>query len=554
MNDTPNDPRNGRSPTPIAQSDTRTYRFSVIWLVPLVALLIAGYLGWRGLTTRGPVITITFDTADGLTSGQTEVKSKSVSLGTVESIRLSDDLHHVEVGVRMTSAASRMMTSNARFWVVRPRINGASITGLETVMSGAYIAMDPGEPGGRHTTFFKGLESPPGVRSDQPGHTYTLMTPTLGSIGQGAPIFFRDVVAGEVLGYTLPPGGRGPIKVQIFVHAPYDQYLRTDTRFWNVSGVQVGLGAGGLKVKLQSLQALLSGGIAFAPPDARDEHLVQASSDSVFRLYDSQEEADAAGYRERIPLVTYLTSPVAGLTKGGRMTMFGIQVGMIDDVKLEVNPATGKAHVRVAMELQPERVLNDQEVPADALRSLLHMQVANGLRASVQSASFLTGESEIALTFVKNARAATMTQEGDALVLPGQAGGMAGIMDSVSTITDKVAAMPLTQVGENLNNLLAHADARINSADMRQGLSSLRASMENLQVISHDARAQMPQLLAGLDTTLKNANSLLSSYGGDTDFHRNLQQMVVQLNEAARSLRFLSDFLTRHPSALITGR
>lgn len=539
------------------QARTRRYRFSVVWLVPIVAILIAGYLGWRGLTGRGPLVVITFDTADGLTSGQTEVKNKAVPLGTVDSIRLSDDLHHVEVRVRMTAAAGRTLTDHARFWVVRPRINGASITGLETVMSGAYIAMDAGEPGGRYTTHFTGLEAPPGVRSDQPGHTYTLTTQSLGSLGQGAPIFFRDVVVGEVLGYTMPPEGRGPIRVQIFIRAPYDHYLRTNTRFWNVSGVQVGLGPGGLKVKLQSLQALLSGGVAFDPPDARNEKNtlpVNPGADPVFQLYDSAEEANSAGYRERIPLVTYLTSSVSGLTKGGRLTMFGIQVGMIDDVRLQVDPATGRAHVRVAMELQPERVLDNQEVPPEAMTGLLRMQVAAGLRATVQSTSMLTGESEIALTFVKNASPEQISMEDNAIVLPGQAGGMAGIMDSLSVISDKIAAMPLTQVGENLNNLLAHADARINSPDTKQALTALRGSLQNLQAISHDARAHMPQLLNGMDSTLKNANAVLSSYGGDTDFHRNLQQMMLQLNEAARSLRFLSDFLTRHPSALITGR
>ncbi|GCE90647.1 intermembrane transport protein PqiB [Komagataeibacter diospyri] len=541
----------------VPQARARRYRFSVVWLVPIVAILIAGYLGWRGLTERGPLIVISFDTADGLTSGQTEVKNKSVPLGTVDSIRLSDDLHHVEVAVRMTSSAARTLTDHARFWVVRPRINGASVTGLETVMSGAYIAMDAGEPGGHYTTHFKGLESPPGVRSDQPGHTYTLITQSLGSLGQGAPIFFRDVVVGEVLGYTMPPEGRGPIKVQIFVQAPYDSYLRTTTRFWNVSGVQVGLGPGGLKVKLQSLQALLSGGVAFDPPDARNEKNTlpsTAGEDTTFLLYDSAEEANSAGYRERIPLVTYLTSSVSGLTKGGRLTMFGIQVGMIDDVKLEVDPATGKAHVRVAMELQPERVLDNQQVPPDAMTGLLRTQVADGLRASVQSTSMLTGESEIALTFVKNAKPEQITMEGDAMVLPGQAGGMAGIMDSLSVIGDKIAAMPLTQMGDNLTSLLAHADARINSPDTKQALTALRSSLQNLQVISRDARSEMPQLLTGMDKTLKNANSVLSSYGGDTDFQRNLQQMMQQLNDAARSLRFLSDFLTHHPSALITGR
>ncbi|GBQ86299.1 paraquat-inducible protein B [Gluconacetobacter johannae DSM 13595] len=561
MTDDPQDHTGGRSSVPPEASERR-FRFSIVWFVPIVAIGIAGYLGWRGFMGRGPEITITFDTADGLTSGQTQVKNKAVPLGTVEAVTLTPDMRHVEVRVRMSARSAPMLTDHARFWVVRPRLNGASITGLETLMSGAYISMDPGEPGGQRTTEFKGLESPPGIRSDQPGNTYTLISATLGSIGQGAPVFFRDIDVGEVLGYTMPPGGEGPILVQVFIREPYDRYLRTDTRFWNVSGVQVGFGAGGLKVKLQSLQALFSGGVAFGLAQRREAQGVPAApKNSVFRLYESQEAADNAGYRERLSLATYLTSSVSGLAVGAQVTMFGIQVGTVTSVKLDLDPKAGKARVRVGMEIQPERILDEDEIHHDAMAGMVQALVDNGLRASVDTASFLTGEAVIGLNFVKNATPAVVQAEGTTLVIPGKAGGMGGIMDSLSTVADKIAAMPLTQVGENLNNLLAHSDARINSPEVRQAIAALRDSLRSVQGLAGDARhgmhplfERLPQMSEQLDKTLKNANVLLASYGGDTDFHRDLQHMLVQLDEAARSLRFLTDFLNRHPSALITGR
>jgi paraquat-inducible protein B len=560
VTDPQNDP-GGRSSAP-PEASARKYRFSIVWLVPIVALGIAGYLGWRGFMGRGPEITITFDTADGLTSGQTQVQNKAVPLGTVQGVTLTSDMRHVEVRVRMSAKSAPMLTDHARFWVVRPRLNGASVTGLETLMTGAYIAMDPGVPGGKATTEFDGLESPPGLRSDQPGNTYTLISPSLGSIGQGAPVFFRDIDVGEVLGYTMPPGGEGPILIQVFIRAPYDSYLRTDTRFWNVSGVQVGFGAGGLKVKLQSIQALFSGGVAFGlAPRRVDQSVPSAPRNSVFRLYESQEAADNAGYRERLSLATYLTSSVSGLAVGAQVTMFGIQVGTVTSVKLDLDPKAGTARVRVGMEIQPERILPASEIHHDAMGATVQALVDNGLRASVDTASLLTGESVIGLNFVKNATPAVVQAEGSTLVIPGKAGGMSGIMDSVSTVADKIAAMPLTQVGENLNRLLAHSDARINSPEVRQAIVSLRDSLRSIQGLAGDARSGMhplfqrlPQMSAQLDSTLKNANVLMASYGGNTDFHRDLQQMLVQLNEAARSLRFLTDFLNRHPSALITGR
>ncbi|MFT9014559.1 MAG: MlaD family protein [Acetobacter sp.] len=547
----------------------RRIRFSIIWVIPIISVLIAGFLVWRSFMDNGPDITVVFDTADGITSGQTQVKNKAVVLGTVEGISLTDDLRHVRVRIRMNKGTGDMLTDKARFWVVRPRINGASVTGLETLMSGAYIAFDPGldttgRPAGHHVSTFTGLEAPPGVRSDQPGQTYMLVSDTLGSIGQGAPVFFRDVAVGEVLGYTMPPGGRGPVLIQIFVQEPYDHYLTAASRFWNVSGVKVGFGAGGLKVQLQSIQALFSGGVAFGLPpedDTAPASQEQTRPDTVFKLYDSKEDADNAGYHERMPLATYLTSSVKGLAPGAQVDMFGIQVGNVTSVKLDLTSSPGHPRVRVGMEIQPERVLSARELQHGDLVGMFRTLVANGLRASTDSASFLTGEGMIALNFVKNPDNATTSMEGRTLVIPGQAGGMSGIMDSLSTMTARLSAMPFEQIGANANSLLAHADATLNGPDVKQSLASLRQSLQNFQALSHDLREgvaplmqRLPQMADQLDQALQNANRLLASYGGNSDFHRNLQSMVLQLGQTARSLRFLSDFLTNHPSALLAGR
>ena len=545
----------------------RRIRFSIIWIIPVISVLIAGFLTWKSFANNGPEITVMFDTADGLTSGQTQVKNKAVVLGTVQGISLTDDLRHVNVRIRMNAGSSPMLTDRARFWVVRPRINGASITGLETLMSGAYIAFDPGPDGdeankGHRKTEFRGLEAPPGVRSDQPGRTYTLITPTIGSIGQGAPVFFRDVDVGEVLGYTMPPGGRGPILIQLFVREPYDHYLYPDTRFWNVSGVQVGFGAGGLKVQMQSLQALFSGGVAFGMPRDKDgtPH-EEAPADTVFKLYDSQADAESAGYHERVPLATYVTSSVKGLAPGSQVTMFGIQIGSVTSVKLDLDQKAGHPRVRIGMQIQPERVLAASEIRHGALTDMFRTLVSNGLRASTDSASLLTGESMISLNFVKNPPPATTSMEGQTLVIPSQAGGMSGIMDSLSTVASRLSAMPFEQIGVNANNLLANADKTLTSPEVKQSLASLKESLKNLQAMSAQLRSgvaplmqRLPEMTNQLDQTLQNANHLLAGYGGNSDFHRNLQAMVIQLGQTARSLRFLSEFLTNHPTALISGR
>ncbi|MBS0980864.1 MULTISPECIES: PqiB family protein [Acetobacter] len=548
-------------------SALRRIRFSIIWIIPVLSIFIAGFLVWRSFANNGPEVTVIFDTADGLTSGQTQVKNKSVVLGTVEKIMLVDDMSHVEVRIRMNAGTSYMLTNRARFWVVRPRINGASITGLETLLSGAYIAFDPGlvTPGEKdlwHVTHFRGLESPPGITSDQPGQTYYLLASSIGSIGTGAPVFFRDMVVGEVLGYTMPPGGIGPVLIELFIRQPYDRYLHTDTRFWNVSGVTVGFGAGGLKVQLQSLQALFSGGVAFGLPLKYDTVTqYDAPENTLFKLYESREDAETAGYHERVPLVTYLTSSVQGLTVGSKVSMFGLQIGNVTSVKFEMNAKTDQPRVRVGMQIQPERVLDANKLKHGALTDIFRTLVQHGLRASVDSVSFLTGESMISLNFVKNAQPAQVEMDGTTLVIPGQPGGMNGIMESLSTVAARLAGVPFEQLGVNASNLLAHADQTLVSPDVRQSLTSLRASLQNLQVMSTELRKgtaplmqSLPAMTKQLEQTIANANKLMGSYGKNTDFYRNMQTMILQLSQTARSMRFLADFLTNHPSALISGR
>ena len=538
-------------------------RFSVIWIIPIVALGIAAWLGWQTVSNSGPAITIEFGTADGLTAGQTQIKHKSVALGTVQSVVLSKDLKQVEIHLQMDARAAPLLTDHARFWVVRPRLNGINISGLETLVSGSYIAVDPGAPGGQPQTHFKGLDAPPGVRSDEPGRTYTLMTNSLGSIAQGAPMFFRDVVVGEVLSYAIPSGGIGPIPVKVFVREPYDHFIRDDTRFWDVSGVQVEIGAGGFHLQLQSLQALLSGGVAFGLPRQRRGTSASESADNAtFKLYADKGDADIAGYQEQSKFVTYLHGSVQGLSVGSPVDMFGFQIGNVTGIQLKVDPAHGSARVRVSMEVQPERFLSEDEITRNSSLASVQTMVNNGMRAETTTSSLITGSSVISLTFVPNAAPFKVTTEGDQMVLPSQPGSdLSGIEDALSVVSTKLAAMPLDQIGQNLNTLLSHADSTVNDPDLKQALHELNQSLQSVRhlVAETDRGAtplmqRLPDMSRQLQQTIAQASEALNSYGGDSNFHHDLDQVLEQLNETATSLRTLADFLKRHPSSLLFGR
>jgi paraquat-inducible protein B len=551
-------------PPPQPRAKVRRRRgFAAIWLLPIVAIGIGGYLALNSLSRRGPTVTISFRTADGLTAGQTKVKHKAVDLGTVESIRLAPDMSHVIVRVQMQAEAQPYLTDKARFWVVRPRLSGSSISGLETLISGGYIELDPGPKGDDSQREFTALEDPPGVRSDEPGQTFQLQTARIGSLGSGSPVFYRDIVVGEVLNYALPEGN-GPITVNVFVRAPYDKWVRKGTHFWNASGLRVEIGAQGVHVQLESLQALLSGGVAFSTPDeARDTP--SAPGGTIYQLYPSQDDANTSSYVQRLPFVLYFQSSAAGLAVGSPVQLYGIQIGNVTSVELQFDPNQATARVRVGIEVQPERLKAIGGGGRTTPEAVAEHLVARGMRAELSTTNYLTGALAVSLDFPPNVTAAQVSHEGNALVLPTLGGGLAGLTTSLSEILNKVNAIPFTQIGDNANGALSGLNGLLAGPQLKQAVGSLTTTLNDASGLIKRADTglaplfkRLPDMSADLQQALNRASHLVgsadSSYGSNSQFQRDLERLMAQLNDTARSIRLLADFLDRHPEALIRGR
>lgn len=529
------------------EAKVRRSRISWVWLIPIVAAAIAGFLGFRTLREEGPTITITFRSADGLVAGQTKVRHKAVDLGQVESIRLSDDMSHVVVSIRMRREAEPYLTDQARFWVVRARLSSGSLSGIETLVSGGYIEMDPGDRDGKSQHEFAGLEQPPGVRSGEPGHTFKLSADRVGSLNAGAPVFYRDVVAGEVLGYDIGDGS-GPVTITVFVRAPFDGFVREESHFWNASGLSVQVGSEGIHVEVASLQAVLSGGVAFDSPSNRGQS-PEAKAGAEFHLFRNYAEAQNSGYKNKSVFLTYFTSSVRGLSQGAAVEFYGIQVGTVDDVKLDLNTQTGEARVRVRMEIQPERIKSTgpltDENPVEVAKRL----VAHGMRAQLRTSSYLTGQLFVALDYASNAPPAELDREGDDWVIPSQGGGLDNILAAVSDISGKLDRIPLDQIGQNLNMALRSASGAMGSIQdlATKANSGLTPTLQRLPAITaglQDAVARAGRVFGSLDT----------SYGYNSQFQRELERAMTQVGDTARSIRLLADFLDRHPEALVRGR
>ncbi len=554
--------------TPDARVQTRR-PFHFVWLVPIVATLIAGFLAVRAYVDGGPAITITFATAEGLTAGQTKIRHKSVDLGTVRTIRLSKDMKRVEVRADMQSEASRYLTSQARFWVVRARLNAGNITGLDTLLSGSYIEMDPGEAGGAAKTDFAGLEEPPAVRSGEPGRSFVLRASRIGSLASGSPIFYHDIPVGEVLGYDAHPSERtldNTIAVHVFVRSPYDAFVHETTHFWNASGVSVDLGAQGVQLRIESLQAVLSGGVAFDTP--RDAHVLEESpADASFTLFANEAAAATAGFRQRIPFLVYFQGSVRGLAIGAPVELFGIQIGTVTDVKLEFDPTGKESRVAVRLEVQPERIMRPEQLretdPIDLSRKL----VDRGMRVQLRSANLLTGQLVVAFDFfpTQDLKRAEVSQDGDAVVLPSLPGGLDSITTNVSEILRKIDGLPLEQIARNLNDTLAGVRNVTNAPELRQSLQSLASTLAAVQDLARTATQdmgpalkRMPEIAQSLQATVDKAGKLVGSadagYGENSQFRRDVQRLLEQVSDTARSVRLLADYLDQHPEALLRGR
>ena len=538
----------------------RGHRVSIIWLVPLLAVLIGAYLAWDTLSKEGPTIKVTFDSAEGLQAGQSQLKYKDIVFGTVKALELTPDKYHVVVTIGTTREAEPLLTDKSVFWVVKPRLFAGNISGLETILSGSYIGVSPGE-GGKPKHEFVGQEDPPILQEHVPGHIYELKAPRIGSIGVGSTLFFRDIAVGEVLGWDLADMADS-VNIRVFVRAPYDAYVHNETRFWNASGLTVSFNGSGLHVQMESLRALLFGGITFDTPE-RDAHAAAAAEKHVFPLFADRDAARSSSYTRIIKGVSYFNGSVNGLTVGSDVTLHGLRIGEVTEVRLTATHEPGKIFAKVRYEIQPERVtgLGQRQFKTDdeAVTAMLGL----GLHASLESASLITGSQMVAMTFDKDTKA-TLSKEDDDYVIPSiEASGFAQLASAATDVLNKINAIPFAQIGSNLNGVLGSVNRATEGPQLQNAVNNLDGILGSVRKATDgpqlkEAVDNLATALISARQALNNANKLVVSvdngYGNDTKFHRDLDRLLVQTDEAVRAINTLAELLARHPEALIKGR
>ena len=570
----------------------RRARISVVWIIPILAAVVAIGIAVQRILSEGPTITIVFKIAEGIEAGKTAVKYKDVNIGQVTAVRLSPDYSKVEVTAKIAKTAAGLIVEDAKFWVVEPRVTLSGVSGLGTLLSGNYIGFEVGKSGKKQRTFI-GLETPPIITYGQAGRQFVLKADNLGSLGIGSPVYYRRLLAGQVVAYELAPDGKG-LDIRVFVNAPYDQYVTSGTRFWNASGIDVSLGANGVEVRTESLVAVLAGGLAFdtSPVAAKTE---PAPADATFTLYADRAAAMKEPDTIAAHYVLYFNETLRGLSVGAPFTLLGLPAGEVTEIGLDFDPGTARIRGRVEVVAYPQRLITRLDAGQAAIGRQLTQSAAQrhaliqelvekrGVRAQLRSGNLLTGQLFVALDYFPDAPKAKIDWSQPIPVLPVVPSTLPDLEAKLSGILAKLDKLPLEEIGGDVTKALASLDSTLKDASkLLNGVETdvmpeLKTTLEEARrmiatadgLLKTGVNGTLDQLnttleelrrpLVTADAVLKNADAVLSNtdatlLGKNAPIQQDLRDALQEVALAARSLRVLMDYLERHPDSLLRGK
>jgi paraquat-inducible protein B len=531
-------------PTAVPASP-RWARLPLIWVLPAVVVLAGIFVVIHEQIAQGTSIEISFHNAEDLEANKTTIRYKEVEIGMVRDIHVSKDRKSVIVTAAIHRDASEYLVTDTRFWVVRPRVSGAGITGLGTLVSGAYISVEIGKETARSKRFV-GLEVPPIVTADLPGKEFVLHADDLGSLGIGSLVFYRHIEAGQVVGYSLDPGGAG-VTLKIFINAPFDSLVTGDARFWQASGIGMSINADGVRLRTESLTSILQGGVAFQSLPGGSAAAVPG--DTSFTLFQDQDRAMRPIETEIRAFTMYFKGSLRGLSPGAPVELHGIEVGEVKSVDVEYDADAGALRFPVAVNIYPQRIRGRQGADAKptaakgdaehSSRRLIDSLVAHGLRAELRTANLLTGQKYVELDMHADTPAEKVAWTGQAAVFPTVSNGIDEIQDSVAGIARKLNKVPFDQISYRLLSTMTSLEQTLKSTD------------QLMRHVDSNIAPQVEATLAEARDAMKNAKDLLAQ---DAPLRSDLNATLLELSRAAKSVNALVDYLQRHPESLLRGK
>jgi paraquat-inducible protein B len=544
MAERPEEPEDDEIPRAIA-APRRRWVLQWVWLLPVVAALIGGWLAARAIMADGPSITIRFKTAEGLEPGKTRIKYKDVDVGIVRNVSLAEDHAGVVVKAELSKPAEELLVEDTRFWVVRARIAGGTVSGISTLLSGSYVGMDPGKSTTERRDFV-GLETPPVITTGLQGKQFVLRAEDIGSLDLGSPVYYRRLEAGRVIAYDLDREGAGVV-VRIFVNAPYDTYVTNNTRFWHASGVDVALDANGLKINTESLTSVVIGGLAFQAPDGTPKQAPVAEN-TTFTLFADRTQAMKQPITVAERYAMYFRESIRGLAVGAPVDFRGLNVGEVKEIAPQFNREKKEFSIRVEVDIYPERLFAGRrsgELTPETGPSLARL-VDGGLRAQLRAANLLTGQLFVALDFVPGVKKVSMNTTQMPPEIPIVPGSTQELQATINSIAKKLDSIPYQEIGLDLRRTLQISSKMLDRID-REITPEARATMiegRKAMVEARQALAEARKALASVERTLSDVEPLPLE----------ASDAIREMSRAAQSFRVLADYLERHPEALIRGK
>jgi paraquat-inducible protein B len=507
---------------------------STVWIVPIVALIVGAWLIIHNIKEKGPEIQIIFKSAEGVQADKTVLKYKDIEVGKVTSVNFTADLSSVIVTAEMKQNMEPYLTEKSRFWVRKARIGLNQVEGLDTLLSGVYIVFDPKKEG-KSIRKFKGLETVPVVSMDEKGTNYVLKAEDIGSIDIGSPIYYKKLPAGRVSDYKLSEDKKS-VEINIFIKAPFDKLITDNTRFWNASGISASFSANGVDIQSESLTALLSGGLAFDNFNLQKKPNKKVIAGHQFILYKTLKEAKKKHYNRELFFWVYFDSSIRGLSVGAPVEFRGVNIGEVIDFSLIGNAHNAHFKIPILIKIEPERFViinHDKNATSGVDTAILKKLINHGLRAQLKSGNLITGELYVDLDMYKDAPDATLRQENGLYIIPTVPGTIETLKSDLKTVLDHIAAVPFDEIGIELQSLLK---------DIRSGtIPKLDATIKSTDDMMKGAGASLQVL----------QKNYLDS---NAEINKKMIKLLDEMTKTSRSVKNLTDYLERHPDALLKGK
>jgi len=494
---------------PTADVKHKSKKFTAIWIVPLVAAVIGGWMVFQTALEEKATVQVTFKSANGIEAGKSVVKLRDLTIGKVTKVELGENLTGVTITMEFANISADHITDKVRFWVVKPRIGIGGISGLETLLSGSYIEADPGGAGKPQASFV-GLEEPGNYQLGNPGTTFVLKAERVDSLQRGSPVKYRDIEVGEVLSHKLADD-YSHVNIKVFVRAPYDKLVKSQTRFWNLSGITASVNAEGIQVQMESVATFIAGGIGFTTVDLEQGEPAEAGK--VFNLFGTKIPEVAERIKLDVPMKMYFSNGVSGLKDGAPVEYKGMRLGTVSDVGVDFDRKDWTLRTYAEINIEPGRLPNKEyeaggteEQHIENVHNFFKSMVKRGLRGQLQTSNLLTGQSMVTLDMFPDDKKQTVKIVDGVPIVPTVPETMVGLIQKVDRVLTHLENIPMAEMGENISKAAL-------------SVSILADSLDNGGVV------------------------------GDQ-----LSDVLTELQRSSRSLRGMTNYLDRHPVALFQGK